>query len=126
MSRINVGSGTTWEDLVGYSRAVRIGNHIEVAGTTAMRNGVLQGKDDYYVQAKVILEIISESLEKVGATLNDVLRTRIYVKDIQNWEAVAMAHRQVFDKIRPVTSMIQVNMINPEILVEIEATAVIL
>lgn len=125
MSRQNISSGAKWEDIVGYSRAVRIGNTVEVSGTTATSNGQLQGKGDIYVQTKVALEIILESLDKAGATANDVIRTRIFVSDISQWEQVGKAHGEVFGTVKPATSMLQVVMIDPEILVEIEATAVL-
>ncbi len=125
MSRQNISSGAKWEDIVGYSRAVRIGNIIEVSGTTAMLHGELQGKGDYYAQTKVSLEIIGKALGKAGASWEDVIRTRIYIKDMIHWEEVGKAHGEIFGKIKPATSMIQVEMIDPEILVEIEASAVI-
>ena len=125
MSRQNISSGAKWEDIVGYSRAVRIGNTVEVSGTTATSNGQLQGKGDIYVQTKVALEIILESIDKAGATANDVIRTRIFVSDISQWEQVGKAHGEVFGTVKPATSMLQVVMIDPEILVEIEATAVL-
>lgn len=125
MERQNISSGSKWEPIVGYSRAVRIGNTIEVSGTTATRNGELQGKNDIYVQTKVALEIILESLEKAGANANDVIRTRLFVSDISQWEKVGKAHGEVFGSILPATSMLQVTMIDPDIMVEIEATAII-
>lgn len=125
MERQNISSGSKWEPIVGYSRAVRIGNTIEVSGTTATRNGELQGKNDIYVQTKVALEIILEALEKAGANANDVIRTRLFVSDISQWEKVGKAHGEVFGSILPATSMLQVTMIDPDIMVEIEATAII-
>jgi len=125
MERQNISSGSKWEPIVGYSRAVRIGNIIEVSGTTATRNGELQGKNDIYVQTKVALEIILEALEKAGANANDVIRTRLFVSDISQWEKVGKAHGEVFGSVLPATSMLQVTMIDPDIMVEIEATAII-
>jgi enamine deaminase RidA (YjgF/YER057c/UK114 family) len=124
--RKNISSGAKWEDIVGYSRAVQIGNIIEVSGTTAMREGSLVGKGDLYTQTKVCLEIISESLAKAGASMEDVCRTRIYLTDITQWEKAGKAHGEFFSAIKPATSMIQVAaLIDPDILVEIEATAII-
>ncbi|MEO7801000.1 MAG: RidA family protein [Ginsengibacter sp.] len=119
-------SGTPWEDVVGYSRAIKSGNIIEVSGTTAMRGDELIGKDDIYAQTVCVLESIKLSLEALGATLNDVVRTRMYVTDISKWEHVAKAHQQFFGIIKPATSMVQVTaLINPSLLIEIEATAII-
>ena len=98
---------------------------MEVSGTTATRNGEIQGKNDIYTQTKVALEIILEVLEKAGASPTDVIRTRIFVSDISQWEKVGKAHGEVFGAIRPATSMLQVTMIDPEIMVEIEATAIL-
>ena len=126
MSRTNISSGAKWEDIVGYSRAVRIGNVVEVSGTTAMRNGELQGKGDLYLQTKTCLEIIHEALLKAGASIDDVIRTRIYLTDISQWEAAGKAHGEFFSKIKPATAMLEVAaLIDKDILVEIEATAII-
>ena len=123
--RINISSGSRWEPVVGYSRAVRIGNIIEVAGTTAVDNDQTIGRTEYE-QTLFILQKISKALEAAGATLNDVIRTRIFVKDISKWEEVGKAHGEVFGQIRPATSMVEVkNLIAPDLLVEIEATAII-
>lgn len=126
MSRINIGTGAFWEDKVGYSRAVRIGNTVEISGTVAVKEGQVIGKDDAYVQAKCILEIIAEALERTGASLNQVVRTRIFVTDISRWEEVGKAHGEVFANIKPATSMVEVRkLIDEDFLVEIEATAII-
>lgn len=123
---LKISSGARWEPIVGYSRAVRVGNVIEVAGTTAVRNGQLIGVGDAYQQAVVALEIIMEAIEKAGGRPEHVVRTRIYVTDIRDWEAVGRAHGEVFSEIRPATSLIEVSkFVSPEMLVEIEATAII-
>ena len=114
-------------DIVGYSRAVKVGNIIEVTGTVAVdENSLLVGKDDAYAQTKVILEKIERVLEKAGASLKDVVRTRMFVTDISRWEEYGKAHGEFFATIKPCTSMIEVKgLIAPEYLVEIEATAII-
>ena len=119
-------SGAIWEDIVGYSRAVKCGNVIEISGTTAFVNGNIEGKGDYYIQTKTILEKISGILKKAGSSLEAVTRTRIYVRDISKWDEVARAHLEFFQNIRPATSMVEITaLIDPELLVEIEATAVV-
>ncbi|GAA0891726.1 RidA family protein [Fulvivirga kasyanovii] len=124
--RLNISTGAPWEDIVGYSRAVRIGNTIEVSGTVAVRDGKLVGQDNPYEQTKCILEIIDESLQKAGAQLSDVVRTRIFVTDIGQWQMIGKAHGEVFGDIKPATSMIEVSrLISPEYLLEIEATAIV-
>ena len=119
-------SGASWEDKVGYTRAVKIGNFIEVSGTTAIKDGVLTGKNDAYAQAHCIFTIIKEAIEGLGGQLEDVIRTRMYVTDINYWEEVGKAHGYFFKNIKPVTTLVEVSsLIDPEMLVEIEATAVI-
>ncbi|MGM9507277.1 RidA family protein [Larkinella sp. GY13] len=123
-SRQLISSGTPWEPVVGYSRAVRVGNLIEISGTTAMDGDHLIGRDNIYEQTQFILQKISKVLAEAGATLNDVVRTRMYVTDISKWEDVGRAHGEVFKDIRPATSMVEVSaLIDPELLIEIEVTA---
>ncbi|MDC5698644.1 RidA family protein [Intrasporangium calvum] len=124
--RHQVSSGSAWEQQVGYSRAVRVGNVVHVAGTTAVRDGSVVGLGDPYVQAKVALEIISAALAEVGASPADVVRTRIYVTDIGSWEEVGRAHGEVFAEVRPAATMVEVAaLIDPDLLVEIEAEALV-
>lgn len=124
--RKNLSTGSPWEPLVGYSRAVRVGNLIEVAGTTAMQGEVVVGEGDAYAQTQHILHIISEALKALGADLEDVVRTRMYVTDIGQWEAIGRAHGEFFGDIRPASTMVEVKaLIDPRLLVEIEATAVL-
>jgi enamine deaminase RidA (YjgF/YER057c/UK114 family) len=121
-----ISSGAKWENIVGYSRAVRVGNVIEVSGTVASDGSNVVGKNDVYLQTKFILEKIETALKEAEASLNDVVRTRIYVKDISKWIEVAKAHCEVFGNIKPATSMVEVSsLISPEYLVEIEATAIL-
>ena len=123
--RENISSGAPWEDIVGYSRAVKIGNTIEVSGTAPVQNGQVTGKTAYE-QTKVCLEIIQEALEKAGASMKDVVRTRMFVTDITQWEEIGKAHGEFFANIKPATAMIEVSqLIDPEMLIEIEAAAVI-
>lgn len=124
--RINVSSGAPWEPLVGYSRAVRVGNEIHVSGTTALdENGMLVGQGDPGAQTRQILTIIKHALEDAGATMADVVRTRIYVTDISQWEDIGRTHGEFFGDIRPAATMVEVSrLIDPDMLVEIEATAI--
>lgn len=126
MERLNIGSGAKWEDIVGYSRVVRVGNNIEVTGTVSLKDGKVYGKDDPYLQTKRALEIIQEYLGKAGGKLEDIVRTRIFVTNIDQWEEIGKAHGEVFHSIKPVTTMVEVvRLIEPEFLVEIEATAIL-
>lgn len=126
MKRTNYSSGAKWEDIVGYSRAVRIGNTIEVTGTVAVdENNTLVGGNNAYDQTKFILQKIEKVLERAGASLKDVIRTRMFVTDISRWEEYGRAHGECFKDIKPCTSMIEIKgLIAPEYLIEIEATAV--
>lgn len=126
MKRTNYSSGAKWEDIVGYSRAVRIGNTIEVTGTVAVdENNNLVGGNNAYDQTKFILQKIEKVLERAGASLKDVIRTRMFVTDISRWEEYGRAHGECFKDIKPCTSMIEIKgLIAPEYLIEIEATAV--
>ena len=125
-NRIKISSGTKWEDIVGYSRAIKIDNRIIISGTTSVENGKVMGEDDFYLQAKIILNKIRKILEDAGSGIGDVVRTRMYITDISKWEEVGKAHGEFFKDIKPVTSMVEVSaLIDPKMLVEIEAEAVI-
>ena len=125
-NRLNIPDGSPWEDIVGYSRAVRIGNTIEVAGTTAMNGNELVGENDVYAQTFFIFQKIEKVLEKAGDSMNDVVRTRMFVTDISKWEEVGKAHAKFFATVKPATSMLEVSrLISPELLIEIEFTAIL-
>jgi len=128
MTRTNYSSGAKWEDIVGYSRAVKIGKTIEVTGTVAVDdNSNLVGGNDAYEQTKFIIQKIELVLQKAGASLKDVVRTRMFVTDISRWEEYGKAHGEFFKNIKPCTTMVEVSkLISPEYLIEIEATAIII
>jgi enamine deaminase RidA (YjgF/YER057c/UK114 family) len=127
MERINFSSGAKWEDIVGYSRAVKVGNIIEVTGTVAVdENNKLIGENSAYEQTLFILQKIEKILIRAGASMKDVIRTRIYVTDISRWEEYGKAHGEFFSLIKPCTTMVEVKgLIDPSFLVEIEASAII-
>lgn len=124
MERKNISSGSPWENKVGYSRAVKCGDLFEVSGTTAFENGQVIGKGDPYQQTVFILQKIKRTLEDNGASLKDVIRTRMYVTNINNWETIGKAHAKFFADIKPAATMVEVNsLIDKDLLVEIEVTA---
>lgn len=124
--RQKISSGSKWEDIVGYSRAVKVGNIIEVAGTTAMDGDTVVGKNDVYAQTVFILQKIELVLIQLGSSLNDVVRTRMFVTNIADWQLVGNAHGEFFKTIKPVSSMIEISsLINDDLLIEIEVTAII-
>lgn len=124
--RTKISSGSKWEEIVGYSRAIKVGNLIEVAGTTAMDGDRLVGKDDLYAQTVFIIRKIENVLVELGSSLNDVIRTRMFVTNMAEWEMAGKAHGEFFKTIRPVTTMVEVSsLISKDLLIEIEATAII-
>ncbi|MCL5996207.1 MAG: RidA family protein [Chloroflexi bacterium] len=125
--RLNISTGSVWEGVAGYSRAVRLGDVVEVAGTTAMdEQGQVVGLDNPYEQTRFILAKIEKALQAAGVSMQDVIRTRMYVTDISRWEEIGRAHGEVFRDIRPAATMVEVcALISPELLVEIEATALV-
>lgn len=127
MERTNYASGAKWEVIVGYSRAVKVGNMIEVTGTVAIDdNNNLVGKGDAYLQTKFIIQKIEKVLHRAGASLKNVVRTRMFVTDISRWEEYGKAHGEFFKDILPCTSMVEIKgLIDPDYLIEIEATAII-
>ncbi len=127
MKKQLITSGAKWEEIVGYSRAVKIGNRIEVAGTTAVEGDEIVGKGDAYFQTRFIIQKIEQALKEAGAGLEDVIRTRMYVTDISRWEEIGRAHGEFFRDIKPASTMVEVKgLVHPDMLVEIEVTAVML
>lgn len=125
IERRSVGSGTSWEELAGYARAVRVGDHILVSGTTATGPEGLVGGNDPAAQARYILDKIEKAITQLGGSMRDVVRTRIFVKNIDDWEPVALVHGERFGQIRPANTLVEAKLVGPEYLVEIEAEAVV-
>ncbi len=126
MDRQRYNSGAEWEDIAGYCRAVKVGKTIEVSGTTSVRDGLVIGKKDLYIQSKTILTIIEDAIVNLGGTIEDVVRTRMYITDMSQWKHAARAHGEVFSKIKPATTMVEVSsLIDPDMMIEIEATAIV-
>ena len=126
MNRTHISSGAPWEESVGYSRAVQVGNYVHVSGTTATKDGLVVGKGDAYIQTKRIFEIIADALREAGTDLDSVVRTRIYVTNINDWEAVGRAHGETFAKTKPASTLVEVKgLIDSDMLVEIEIDAYI-
>lgn len=125
--RLNISSGVKWEDIIGYSRAVKVGNLIEVAGTTALDEaGNLIGKNDPYEQTRYAIAKIEGALNSAGASLKDVVRTRLFITDISRWEEIGRAHGEYFKDIKPASTIVEVrSLISPYMLIEIEATAIL-
>ncbi len=124
--RQNIASGAKWEEIVGYSRAVRIGNIVEVSGTTAVENDRIVHVDDAYKQTRYVIQKIEKALKEAGASLQDIIRTRMFVTDISRWEEYGKAHGEFFSKIKPATSIVEVQaLIHPDMMLEMEATAII-
>lgn len=126
MERTRVFTGSPWEPVVGYCRAIRVGDRIEVAGTTAMKDGEVVGVGNAYEQARFILQTIEQALQELGAQLSDVIRTRMFVTDISLWEEFGRAHGEYFREVQPVATMVEVKaLIDPQLLIEIEVEAVV-
>lgn len=124
--KTKLSSSVVWEDIVGYSRAVKVGNFIEIAGTASVKNGEVIFSNEPYQQTRYIIKIIENALKQLDAGLEDVIRTRIYLRNVDDWPEVARAHGEFFSAIKPASTIVAVSsMINPDILVEIEATAMI-